>query len=351
MVDKQVGWGAEHADVLVLGIETSCDETAASVVKGGRMVLSNVIASQVELHRLYGGVVPEIASRKHIELIMLVIDLALKKAKIKPTDLDCIAVTYGPGLVGALLVGLSSAKAMALALGCPLIGINHIEGHIYANVLEHKDVEPPLVCLTVSGGHTDLLYIDAYGDYKILGRTRDDAAGEAFDKIARVLGLDYPGGPEIAKQALSGDPKAIDFPRGLIHEDTYDFSFSGLKTAAINHVHNLQQKGETLPISDIAASLQAAIVDVLVHKTLAAASAYKVDTILLSGGVGANEALRDQLRQDAQALGINLYYPSKVLCTDNGAMIACAGHYRFLKGQQSPWDLNAAPQLRLGDPV
>ena len=336
-------------DALVLGIETSCDKTAASVVRAGREVLSNVIASQVDLHRLYGGVVPEIASRKHIELIMPVIDLALQEADVQPEDLDAIAVTYGPGLVGALLVGLSTAKAMALALGCPLVGINHIEGHIYANFLEHPEVEPPLVCLTVSGGHTDLLYIDTYGDYEILGRTRDDAAGEAFDKIARVLGLNYPGGPEIARLATQGDPRAVDFPRGLLQADTYDFSFSGLKTAAINYVHTIKQRGDDLPVAHIAASLQAAIVEVLVSKTVAAARAYNVQTILLSGGVAANEALRRELTHAASSLGVKVYYPSKVLCTDNAAMIACAGHYRYLRGERSPWNLNATPQLRLGD--
>lgn len=338
-------------DALILGIETSCDETAASVVQGGRKILSNVIASQVDLHRLYGGVVPEIASRKHIELIMPVVDLALQEADVELEALDAIAVTYGPGLVGALLVGLSTAKAMALALDCPLVGVNHIEGHIYANVLEHPTVEPPLVCLTVSGGHTDLLYIDTYGDYEILGRTRDDAAGEAFDKIARVLGLDYPGGPEIARLATGGNPEAIDFPRGLMQADTYDFSFSGLKTAAINYVHTIRQRGDELHTPDIAASLQAAIVDVLAQKTVAAAKAYGVKTILLSGGVGANEALRNELTKTAGCLGMKVYYPSKVLCTDNAAMIACAGHYRFIRGERSPWSLNAAPQLRLGDPV
>lgn len=339
----------EGPGALVLGIETSCDETAASVVRDGREILSNVIASQVDLHRLYGGVVPEIASRKHIELIMPVIDLALKKADTKPEALSAIAVTYGPGLVGALLVGLSAAKAMALALDCPLVGINHIEGHIYANVLQYPEVEPPLICLTVSGGHTDLLYIDEYGDYEILGRTRDDAAGEAFDKIARVMGLDYPGGPEIARMAVDGDPKAINFPRGLMQADTYDFSFSGLKTAAINHIHTLEQRGEELPVADIAASLQAAIVDVLTNKTIAAAKAYGAKTVFLSGGVAANEGLRTQLDLLATAQGMRVYYPSPVLCTDNAAMIACAGYYRYRRGERSPWDLNAVPNLRLGE--
>ncbi|MGI6566360.1 MAG: tRNA (adenosine(37)-N6)-threonylcarbamoyltransferase complex transferase subunit TsaD [Firmicutes bacterium] len=346
---KQGSSAANGPGALVLGIETSCDETAAAVVRDGKEILANVISSQVDLHRVYGGVVPEIASRKHIELIMPVIDLALKKAGVSAGELDAIAVTYGPGLVGALLVGLSAAKAMALALGCPLVGVNHIEGHIYANVLEYPEVEPPLVCLTVSGGHTDLLYIDEYGRYDILGRTRDDAAGEAFDKIARMLGLDYPGGPEIARAAVDGDPQAVEFPRGLLQADTYDFSFSGLKTAAINYIHNLRQRGEELPVADIAASLQEAIVDVLAAKTLAAAQDYGVKTVFLSGGVAANEALRARLRELAGIHGIKVYYPSKVLCTDNAAMIACAGYYRWLRGERSPWDLNAVPSLRLGD--
>jgi N6-L-threonylcarbamoyladenine synthase len=349
MVEVQGSREAVGSGTLVLGIETSCDETAASVVREGREIQSNIIASQVDLHRLYGGVVPEIASRKHIELIMPVIDLALKEANVRPEELDAIAVTYGPGLVGALLVGLSAAKAMALALGCPLIGINHIEGHIYANVLQYPEVEPPLVCLTVSGGHTDLLYIDEYGHYEILGRTRDDAAGEAFDKIARVMGLDYPGGPEIAKLARDGDPQAIDFPRGLMQADTYDFSFSGLKTAAINYIHTIRQRGDELPVEDIAASLQASIVDVLVSKTVAAAREYQVRTVLLSGGVAANESLRRQLRQVAGLHGLKVYYPTQVLCTDNAAMIACAGYYRYRRGERSPWDLNAVPNLRLGE--
>jgi len=238
---------------------------------------------------------------------------------------------------------------MALALGCPLIGINHIEGHIYANFLEHRQVEPPLVCLTVSGGHTDLLYIDEYGHYDILGRTRDDAAGEAFDKIARVLGLNYPGGPEIARLAVDGDPEAIDFPRGLMDADTYDFSFSGLKTAAINYIHTIKQRGADLPVADIAASLQAAIVDVLTSKTMTAAQAYGVKTVLLSGGVAANDSLRRHLRELAGMHGIKVYYPTRVLCTDNAAMIACAGYYRYRRGERSPWDLNAVPNLRLGE--
>ncbi|NMB46175.1 MAG: tRNA (adenosine(37)-N6)-threonylcarbamoyltransferase complex transferase subunit TsaD [Firmicutes bacterium] len=349
MLEQQGALRTAGSGALVLGIETSCDETAAAVVRDGRDILSNVIASQVDLHRHYGGVVPEIASRKHIELIMPVIDLALKEAGIGPEEVDAIAVTYGPGLVGALLVGLSAAKAMALALGCSLIGINHIEGHIYANFLEHRQVEPPLVCLTVSGGHTDLLYIDEYGHYDILGRTRDDAAGEAFDKIARVLGLNYPGGPEIARLAVDGDPEAIDFPRGLMDADTYDFSFSGLKTAAINYIHTIKQRGADLPVADIAASLQAAIVDVLTSKTMTAAQAYGVKTVLLSGGVAANDSLRRHLRELAGMHGIKVYYPTRVLCTDNAAMIACAGYYRYRRGERSPWDLNAVPNLRLGE--
>lgn len=349
MADRQIPVDTGDDGSLVLGIETSCDETAAAVVRGGRKILSNVISSQVDLHRRYGGVVPEIASRKHIELILPVIDTALREAHVAPEDLSAIAVTYGPGLVGALLVGLSAAKAMAFALDRPLIGINHIEGHIYANFLEYPDLVPPLVCLTVSGGHTDLLCIEEYGDYEILGRTRDDAAGEAFDKIARVLGLDYPGGPEIDKLAQKGDPQAIDFPRGLLQEDTYDFSFSGLKTAVINYIHNARQRGESLPVEDVAASLQAAIVEVLVTRTVQAAQRRGVDTILLSGGVAANRGLRAELTRKAEAAGIRVFFPAPRLCTDNAAMIACAGYYRYRRGERADLSLNAVPNLRLGD--
>lgn len=334
-------------DELVLAIETSCDETAAAVVSRGREIRSNIISSQIDLHRRFGGVVPEIASRKHIELIMPVVDAALQDAGVTLADLSAIAVTFGPGLVGALLVGVSTAKALAFAADKPLVGVNHIEGHIYANFLAHPDAEPPLVCLTVSGGHTDLLLIPEYGTYQILGRTRDDAAGEAFDKVARVLGLPYPGGPEIDRLAQVGNPDAYDLPMGLAFEDTYDFSFSGLKTAAINILHNASQRGEEINVADFAASLQKAITKVLAEKTMRAAKDMGVKTILLSGGVGANKGLRQRLGDLAQAAGMRLYYPPPVLCTDNAAMIACAGYYRYKRGEFSTLDLNAIPGLQL----
>lgn len=332
---------------LILGIETSCDETAAAVVANGKEIRSNIISSQIDLHRRFGGVVPEIASRKHIELMLPVVDTALKQAKVSLQDISAIAVTYGPGLVGALLVGISTAKALAFAADKPLVPVNHIEGHIYANFLAHPEVEPPLVCLTVSGGHTDLLYIEHYGTYQILGRTRDDAAGEAFDKVGRVLGLPYPAGPEIDRLAHEGDPTRYPLPKGMAGEDTYDFSFSGLKTAAINLIHNEQQRGQTINASDFAASLQAAIVEVLAEKTVRAARDRKVRTILLSGGVGANRGLRQRLAQMAKQEGMSLYYPPPVLCTDNAAMIACAGYYRYKRGDVGSLDLNAVPGLKL----
>ncbi|HHT26645.1 MAG TPA: tRNA (adenosine(37)-N6)-threonylcarbamoyltransferase complex transferase subunit TsaD [Firmicutes bacterium] len=330
---------------LVLGIETSCDETAASVVADGREVLSNVIASQIDLHRLYGGVVPEIASRKHVEAIIPVIDRAMQEANVTYEDLSAIAVTQGPGLVGSLLVGLSAAKALAYAKRIPLIGVNHIEGHIYANFLAHRAVEPPLVCLTVSGGHTDLLHIPAVGSYTVLGRTRDDAAGEAFDKVGRVLGLPYPAGPQIDALAVRGDPNAYPLPRALA--EGLDFSFSGLKTAAINMLHNLRQRGEEIDIADFAASLQEAIVDVLVAKTMQAATELDVSVIIMSGGVAANTRLRTKFTELTQQAGIRFFYPPVELCTDNAAMIASAGYFRWARGERAELDLDAVPGLRL----
>lgn len=338
-----------QAERLTLGIETSCDETAAAVVADGRRILSNVIASQVDIHQRFGGVVPEVASRHHIAAILPIVDRALEEAGVGLSDIAVVAVTQGPGLVGGLLVGLAAGKAMAFALDKPLVGVNHIEGHIYANFLAHPDVRPPFVCLTVSGGHTDLLHIPKLGEYEVLGRTRDDAAGEAFDKIARVLGLPYPGGPEIDRLGQKGDPYAIPFPRGLADSETFDFSFSGLKTAALNYINQARQRGEELPLEDFAASLQWSIVDVLTAKLLKAARAYRVPHIVLSGGVAANSTLRRHLSQEAAALGLDVLYPPPVLCTDNAAMIASAGFFRYLAGGRSGWDLNARPSLRLGD--
>lgn len=338
-----------NKDILVLAIETSCDETAAAVVKNGLEVLSNIVASQIEWHRKYGGVVPEIASRKHLEFINPVIEEALSKAGVSFADIDVIAATYGPGLVGGLLVGLSAAKALAYALDMPFIGINHITGHIYANFISNRDIKPPVICLTISGGHTDLLYFEELGSYRILGRTRDDAAGEAFDKTARVLGIGYPGGPAIEKVSKSGDPAAIDFPRPFINKDSYDFSFSGLKTAVINYIHNKKQKGEEIKTANIAASFQQAVIDILIAKVLKAVDNFPVNSVILSGGVAANKVLRKQLKAELDKHNLTLYTPELKLCTDNAAMIGSVAYYQFKKGNYSPLTLNAVANLKLGD--
>ena len=334
---------------LTLGIETSCDETAAAVIKDGREILSNVVLSQIDIHRKYGGVVPEIASRHHIEAIFPVIQEALQQADVELADIEVIAVTYGPGLVGSLLVGIAAAKALAFAAQKPLVGVNHIEGHIYANFLTGREIHPPLVCLTVSGGHTDLLVILRLGEYEILGRTRDDAAGEAFDKVARVLGLPYPGGPQIEKLAQGGDREAIAFPRGLLDGESLDFSFSGLKTAALNYLNEARQKEQEVPLADFAASFQWAIIDVLTEKLMAAAEVHRVDKVILSGGVAANRTFREHVAAEAASRGLELLYPPVHLCTDNAAMIGSAGYFRYLAGQRSDYSLNAAANLRLGD--
>lgn len=336
-------------DILIMGIETSCDETSASVVLNGRKVVSNIISSQIDLHQKYGGVVPEIASRKHVELMIPVIDEALDKAGVKLKDLDAIGVTYGPGLVGALLVGLSAAKGLAFAADKPLIGVHHIEGHIAANYLQHEHLEPPFVCLVASGGHSHIVYVESYERFEILGQTRDDAAGEAFDKIARAIGLGYPGGPLIDKAAGEGDPKAINFPRVYFEGGSLDFSFSGLKTAVLNHLHNLSQKGEAYNINDISASFQQAVVDVLVKNTVTAAINKGVNKITLAGGVASNSCLRKQMKEQAHTKGIEVLYPSPVLCTDNAAMIACAAYHSFVNGTIFDLRLNAIPGLRLGE--
>lgn len=335
-------------DILILGIETSCDETAASVVRNGREVLSNVISSQIELHKLYGGVVPEIASRKHIEKINQVIEEALVEAKASLEDMAAIAVTYGPGLVGALLVGVAEAKAIAYAAKKPLVGVHHIEGHISANFIEHKDLEPPFLCLVVSGGHTHLVAVKDYGEYDILGKTRDDAAGEAFDKVARAIGLGYPGGPKIDKLSKEGNPAAIAFPRAKIADSPYDFSFSGLKSAVLNYLNSCSMKGEAICVADVAASFQAAVVDVLVSHTIAAAKEYGFGTVALAGGVASNSALREGMEGACKESGLRLCCPSPIFCTDNGAMIGTAGYYEYKKGTRHGWDLNAVPNLKLG---
>ena len=334
-------------DVLILAIESSCDETAASVVKNGRTVLSNVISSQIATHTVYGGVVPEIASREHIKAINYVIERALTEANVTLEDITAIGVTYGPGLVGALLVGVAEAKAIAYAAHKPLIGVHHIEGHVSANFIENPDLEPPFVCLIVSGGHTHLVIVKDYGEFEIIGRTRDDAAGEAFDKIARVMGLQYPGGPEIEELAAAGNPQAIDFPRALLKED-YQFSFSGLKSAVINYLHNEQQAGREVNKADVAASFQEAIVDVLVQKSVHALQETGLKKIVLAGGVSANKHLQTALADAVGGIGASLVHPTPILCTDNAVMIACRGYFMYQNGEYSPLDLNAVPSLKLG---
>ncbi len=332
---------------LILGIETSCDETAAAIVEDGKKIISNVVASQISIHQKYGGVVPEIASRKHMEDIIPVIDKALDESGKKITDLSAIAVTYGPGLIGSLLVGLSVAKAMAYAQNIPLIGVNHLEAHIYANFLEHNEITPPLICLIVSGGHTSLVYIRHFGEYELLGQTKDDAAGEVFDKIAKVLGLDYPGGPIIEKLAKEGDPSSIQFPRPILNDKSYDFSFSGLKTAVIYHIKKLKKENKNIPVSDILASFQQAVTDVLVGKTIKAALKFKTKQIVLAGGVAANSSLRREIKEKANLLNIKVFYPSISLCTDNAAMVASAGYYKFKENKKSSLNLDAVSRLPL----
>ncbi len=335
-------------DFFVLGIETSCDETSAAVVRNGREILSNVISSQTDAHRKFGGVVPEIASRKHVELVIPVIDEALKEAGITPERLGAIGVTYGPGLAGALLVGVSAAKALAFGWNLPLVGVHHIEGHVAANFLEHRDLEPPFVCLIVSGGHSHIVYMKDYGEFEILGQTRDDAAGEAFDKIARALGLGYPGGPQIDRAARAGNRDAVKFPRVYFDGESLDFSFSGLKTAVLNYINGFVQKGEPVPVEDISACFQEAVVDVLVNNAFRAVRLKKAREIVLAGGVAANSRLRERFREEAVSCNCSFYYPSPVLCTDNAAMIAAAAYYEFRKGRIAGLDLNAVPGLRLG---
>lgn len=336
-------------DKLILGIESSCDETAAAVVKNGREVLSNIINTQIDLHKKYGGVVPEIASRKHIENIDAVVEEALVKAGVTIDNIDAVAVTYGPGLVGALLVGVSFAKGYSYAAHKPLVPVHHIKGHIMANFIAHKELEPPFVCLVASGGHSHIVLVEDYTEFKILGRTRDDAAGEAFDKIARVIGLGYPGGPKVDKLAKEGNPEAVKFPRVRIDKDSLDFSFSGVKTAVINYLHKQEQSGIEVNKADIAASFQAAVTDVLVEHTIEAAEKYKINTIAIAGGVAANSELREKMTREAGKKNISVLFPPPVLCTDNAAMIACAGYYSYLKGITAEQDLNAVPYLSIED--
>lgn len=339
----------EQKDVMILAIESSCDETAASVVKNGREVLSNVISSQIELHKLYGGVVPEIASRKHIEKINQVIEEALSEAKVTLDDIDAIGVTYGPGLVGALLVGVAEAKAIAYAKNLPLVGVHHIEGHISANFIENKELEPPFVCLVVSGGHTHLVCVKDYGKYEIIGRTRDDAAGEAFDKVARAIGLGYPGGPKIDKLSKEGNPDAIVFPKAHINDAPYDFSFSGVKSAVLNYINGCKMKGEDYNRADIAASFQKAVTDVLVENAMRTVKEYGTSKFAIAGGVASNSTLRAAMKKACEERNVEFYYPSPIFCTDNAAMIGVAAYYEYLNGTRHGWDLNAVPNLKLGE--
>lgn len=335
-------------DIYILAIESSCDETAAAVVKNGRQVLSNVISSQIALHTVYGGVVPEIASRKHIEKINQVIETALAEASMALEDMSAVAVTYGPGLVGALLVGVAEAKAIAYGTGKPLVGVHHIEGHVSANFIEHPELEPPFICLIVSGGHTHLVVVKDYGEYEILGRTRDDAAGEAFDKVARAVGLGYPGGPKVDKAAKEGNPYAISFPRAKVEGAPYDFSFSGLKSAVLNYINHARMQGGEICVPDLAASFQNAVVEALVTRAVAAAKEFGYGRIVLAGGVAANSALRQGLKKACEEEKLEFCYPSPIFCTDNAAMIAVAGYYEYKKGVRHGWDLNAVPNLKLG---
>lgn len=334
-------------DKLILAIESSCDETSAAVVKNGRTVLSNIISSQIDIHKKFGGVVPEVASRNHVLNISAVVKEAMETAEVTYDDLDAVAVTYGPGLIGALLVGVSYAKAVSSAKNIPLVAVNHIHGHIAANYITHPDLEPPFVCLVASGGHSHILKVKSYTDFEILGRTRDDAAGEAFDKIARVIGLGYPGGPKIEKIAKEGNKEAIAFPQVEFSDNPYDFSFSGVKTSVINYIHNKEQKNEEINPADIAASFQKAVVEALTKHTLRAAIDAGSDKIVLSGGVSANGALREAFEKATGEKGLRLFYPQPILCTDNAAMIGCAGYYRYLKKDFADSTLNAIANLKL----
>lgn len=333
----------------ILGIESSCDETAAAVVEDGRIVLSNAISTQIPIHTLYGGVVPEIASRKHIERITQVVEQGLSDAGCTLDDIDAIGVTYGPGLVGPLLVGTSFAKALAYGRDLPLIGVHHIEGHISANYIEHPDLEPPFLCLVVSGGHTHLVRVLDYGQYEILGRTVDDAAGEAFDKVARAISLGYPGGPKIEKKALEGNPDAIAFSRAKVDEHPYDFSFSGLKSAVLNYLNGMQMKGEPVNEADVAASFQKAVVSALVDHAMMALDEFGGDKFAIAGGVASNGAFRQAMKDACEKRGVQFLCPSPILCTDNGVMIGAAAYYDYMKGRRDSWDLNATPNLKLGE--
>ena len=335
--------------IYILAIESSCDETAAAVVKNGREVLSNVIYSQIDLHTLYGGVVPEIASRKHIDKINQVVAKAIEDSKMDLKDMSAVAVTYGPGLVGPLLVGVSFAKAMAYASKLPIIGVHHIEGHICANYIANAELEPPFMCLVVSGGHTHLVKVSDYGEYEILGRTEDDAAGEAFDKVARAIGLGYPGGPKIDKVSKSGNPEAIKFPRAKVGGSEYDFSFSGLKSAVLNYLNTASMNNETIVTEDVAASFQQAVIDVLVGHSMEALDKYGFKKFAIAGGVASNSSLRAAFEKACSEKGVEFFLPPPILCTDNAAMIGSAAYFEYIRGLRNGLDLNAVPNLKLGE--
>lgn len=331
----------------ILAIESSCDETAAAVVTDGREVKSNIIYSQIKLHELYGGVVPEIASRKHVEKVNQVIRAAVDESGVTWDDIDAVAVTYGPGLVGALLVGVSAAKSIAYAKKKPLVGVHHIEGHIAANYIENPNLKPPFMCMVASGGHSHLVYVKDYNKYEIIGRTRDDAAGEAFDKVARAIGLGYPGGPKVDKLAKEGNPEAIDFPRAFMEDAPYDFSFSGLKSAVLNYLNNCEMKNIQINRADVAASFQKAVIDVLVDNTIRAAKQYNCNQVALAGGVASNSSLREHMKKNCENNGLEFYHPSPIFCTDNAAMIGVAGYHDYMSGIRHGWDLNAEPNLKM----
>ena len=335
--------------VKILGIESSCDETAASVSLDGRTILSNIVASQVEEHKKFGGVVPEIASRRHCENILDTVRMALDEAHCTLDDLDGIAVTYAPGLIGALLVGTSFAKGLAMALDKPLIPVHHIAGHIATNYIAHPELEPPYLCLVASGGHSHIVEVLSYTKFRVIGRTRDDAAGEAFDKVARAIGLGYPGGPKIDKLAKEGNKKAIAFPRAKITDAPDDFSFSGLKSAVLNYLNQCQMKGEEVNRADVAASFQQSVTDVLTEHTVGAAKRLGINKVAIAGGVASNSSLRAQMEEACRKNGIEFYHPSPIFCTDNAAMIGVAGYYEYIKGIRDGWDLNAKPNLKIGE--
>lgn len=336
-----------NKDHIILAIETSCDETSVAVIRGSREVLSNIVSSQIDIHKKYGGVVPEIASRHHLDNINMIIKEAMDTAGITFEEIDLIGVTCGPGLVGALLIGIAAAKALSYVLKVPIVGVHHIEGHICANYLEHADLKPPFLGLVVSGGHTHILDVLDYNNYNILGRTRDDAVGEAFDKVARVIGLGYPGGPLIDRLALSGDPEAISFPRIYLEHDSFDFSFSGIKTAVLNYINSEKQKNNAINKADVAASFQKAVMDVIIEKTCKAAKKAERDTVVVAGGVAANSFLRKMLKEKCGEMGIRVFFPSLDLCTDNAAMIGCAAYHNYMAGKVDNLYLDANPNLKL----